>query len=276
MAQPTAEHWLEVFRTAGARVRAAIAGLSGTEAGRLELATGAGGDRTVELDRAAEEAALAVLADFAAEGAKFTVVSEEVGRLRHGADLPLVFLDPVDGSLNAKQGIPLFSTMLSVLDGPLVGDTLAGYVLNLVSGERWWGSRGGGAFKDGRPLEPLRPRSRRSLELLGLESSPRSILAARGLMAHAEKVRVLGSMALSIVHTAAGGFDAFCSPIEARMFDMTASLVVAWEVGAIATDLDGNDLRTRVAGLDRRSPLLVGATPELHALALALYHEAAG
>lgn len=265
--------WIAVFQEIGARVYDATAGLSGTEAGRRELERGAGGDITVEIDRRAEGAALAVLERLAREGAAFTIVSEEVGTRRLGADHPIVLLDPIDGSLNAKQGIPLYSTMLSVLDGPHVEDTLAGYVRNLVSGEEWWARRGEGAFHDGHRVEPLKARSDSGIELLGVESSPRSLLLARGLIERSEKVRVLGSMALSIAHTAAGSFDVFCSPIRARIFDMTASLLIAAETGAMATDLDGGALAGKEVGLQERTSLLVGATPELHRTALRLYHE---
>lgn len=275
MTQPSAEQWLEAFREAGAAVRSAIAGLSGTESGRRELSRGAGGDLTVEIDRVAEAAAIGVLERLAEKGAAFTLVSEEIGRRRYGADFPVVFLDPIDGSLNAKQGIPLFSTMLSVLDGPHVRDVLAGYVLNLVSGEEWTASRGGGAHRDGTPLQPLAPRRQDTIELLGVESSPESLFSARPLIERSEKVRVIGSMALSIAHTAAGSFDAFCCPIEARLFDMTASCLIAAEAGAKVTNLAGADIGDLEVGLERRSSLLVGATPEMHALALRLQREAA-
>src|SRR6266568_4379403 len=69
--------WLAAFEAAGARVREVTAPLLGTEAGRAELGVGAGGDRTVELDRLAEEAALAELARFAAAGHPCSVLSEE-------------------------------------------------------------------------------------------------------------------------------------------------------------------------------------------------------
>ena len=269
----TADDWLRVFRDCGSAIRSSLEGLSGTEAGRAELSRGAGGDITVEMDRRAEEAAFAVLDRQAAEGMKFTAISEEVGRQDRGAEYPLVFVDPIDGSLNAKQGIPLYSAMLSVLDGPNAEDILCGYVINLVSGEEWWATRGGGAFRNGRPLQPLQPRGGGRLELLGLESSPHSVLAARGLIERAEKVRILGSMAISIAHTAAGSFDAFCSPIHARFFDMSASLLIAWEAGAVATDLEGEDLRGRKVGLEERTTLLIGTNPEMHELALKLWRE---
>src|SRR4029077_7903720 len=110
--------WLEVFSRIGARVRDVVLPLSGTPAGRVPLSVGAGGDTTMELDRAAEEVVFDELASLASRGEKFSVLSEEAGHRSFGADFPLVLVDPVDGSLNAKQGVPLFGLMLAVLDGP--------------------------------------------------------------------------------------------------------------------------------------------------------------
>jgi len=136
-------------------VRTATGHLVGTESGRAELSQGAGGDTTVEIDRLAESVALARLGRAAAAGERFSILSEEIGRREHGAAWPLVLIDPIDGSLNAKQGIPVFAVMLSLLEGRARGYTRAGYVLNLATGQRWHAIRGGGAFRDGRPLRPL-------------------------------------------------------------------------------------------------------------------------
>jgi myo-inositol-1(or 4)-monophosphatase len=170
----------------------------------------------MELDRAAEAVAFGLLEEAAGGGERFTVLSEEVGRRSFGADYPLVLVDPVDGSLNAKQGIPLFGIMLTLLDGPTVSDTVAGCVVNLVTGEPWTAIRKQGAWRSGRPVEVQPPQDRDRIQLLGLESSPRALGAARPLVERSSKIRILGSMALSIAHTAAGGFDAFCAPIPMR------------------------------------------------------------
>ncbi|MEP7104729.1 MAG: inositol monophosphatase family protein [Chloroflexota bacterium] len=251
-------------------MRAATAHLVGTEAGRAELTTGAGGDTTVEIDRLAESVALERLARAAAEGAAFSVLSEEVGHRNHGAEWPLVLIDPIDGSLNAKQGIPVFAVMLAMLDGPALGDARVGYVLNLASGESWHAVRGTGAFHNGEQLLglPMR-RGRRDFEMVALESSPRSVLQARPLLERAAKLRVLGSMALSIVHTASGGIDVFCAPFRARAFDMAASLLILREVGGVATDLEGSDVFAVRAGLEARTTLLCASDAAYHAQALA-------
>jgi myo-inositol-1(or 4)-monophosphatase len=242
--------------------------LAGTDAGRVELGVGAGGDRTMELDRAAEAVVFAELEAAAVQGEHFSVLSEESGHRSFGAEYPLVLLDPVDGSLNAKQGLPLFGMMLALLDGPAIRDTVAGYVMNLVTGESWTAIRNEGAFRAGAPIRALPSRDDERIQLLGLEMSARSLVAALPLLERSNKIRILGSMALGIVHTAAGGFDAFCAPAPMRVFDMAASLLILAEAGGVATDLHGKPLGSLACTLETRTSLLCAPNQQLHAAAV--------
>lgn len=252
-------------------MREATAQLVGTESGRAELSRGAGGDTTVEIDRLAESVALARLGAAAAAGETFSILSEEIGRRSHGADWPLLLIDPIDGSLNAKQGIPVFAVMLAMLDGPTLGDTRVGYVLNLATGDAWHAVRGAGAYRNRQPLTtlPMR-RGHRDFEMVALESSPRSLVGARALLERAAKVRVLGSMALSIVHTATGGVDVFCAPFKARAFDMAASLLILREAGGTASDCEGADVYNVPASLEGRTSLLCASDAAYHREALSV------
>ena len=251
-------------------MRRAVLPLSGTEAGRAPLSVGAGGDRTIELDRVAEDVVFAELAGLAERGEKFSVLSEEAGRRAFGAEYPLVLVDPVDGSLNAKQGVPLFGLMLAVLDGPTLADTFAGLVLNLSTGQEWTAIRKHGARRDGKRYTPMQRSDRGSIELLALESTPRSIKVAQPLVERAGKLRILGSIALSIALTSAGGFDVFCAPLPMRVFDMAASLLLLAEAGGVATNLKGDSLGPMRCDLETRSTLLCAPTRELHAEAMRL------
>jgi myo-inositol-1(or 4)-monophosphatase len=222
----------------------------------------------VEIDRLAEETAFAAFAAAAERGLAFSVLSEEVGLRSFGSDFPLVVLDPIDGSLNAKQGVPCYAVMLSLMGGPTVADTRAGYVMNLVNGEEFSAVRGGGAQHRHRSFQPLPRRDPGRLEVVALESSIASLFGAVPLLKQAQKLRVLGSVALSIAHTATGGFDVFCSPQQSRVFDMTASLLVLEEAGGVATDLAGRPLGGLEVGFEHRTTLLAAADPAAHALAL--------
>lgn len=222
----------------------------------------------MELDRAAEEVVFEELEGVARNGLKFSVLSEEAGLRSYGAPFPLVVVDPVDGSLNAKQGIPFYNVMMAVLDGPTVAETAAGCVVNLVNGESWTAARGSGAQHNGQRLV-VAPRERPDrISLLGLESSTRSLAAAQPLVERSSKIRILGSMALSIAHTAAGGLDAFCAPVPMRLFDMTAGLLILAESGGVATDVGGRSLESLEVTLATRTTLLCAPDSKSHALAL--------
>src|SRR5439155_1555012 len=105
-------------------------------------------------------------------------VMQQPGRRTFGADSPIVLLNPFDGSLNAKQGVPLFGLMLAVLDGPLVSDSYAGVVFNLATGEHCTAIRNEGARRNGEPVTAMRRSLVGRIELLGLESTPRNLKLA--------------------------------------------------------------------------------------------------
>ena len=55
-------------------------------------------------------------------------------------------IDPVDGSLNAKRGLPFACVSIAVAAGPRMGDVEFGYVAELRPRREWWAARGEGAF----------------------------------------------------------------------------------------------------------------------------------
>jgi len=268
-----ASDWLEAFSRIADDVRRAVAPLSGTEDGRRAHSRGAGGDTTVEVDRVAEAAVFAELERLHDRGERFSVLSEEAGPRDFGAEFPLVLVDPVDGSVNAKQGVPLFGLMLAVLDGPTVGDAFAGVVVNLATGGAWSAVRGEGATRDGEPFKVLERTPGRRFEVVGLESTPRALALAGPLVESAAKIRILGSMAISLALTATGALDAFCAPIPVRVFDTAASLLLVREAGGVATSLDGEALDSLRCDLSTRATILCAPTPELHAAALRTLRE---
>ena len=155
----TAEGWLEVCRAMRDAVVAAVAHVPRARRAD-ELGRGAGGDLTVAVDRAAEDAALAVLAGVAEGGEGFTVVSEEIGERSYGDGGGWrVVIDPIDGSLNAKRGLPFYALSVAVADGPAMADVVLGYLFDLGNGEEWIGLRRGGASVDA-PHSVRRARSR--------------------------------------------------------------------------------------------------------------------
>src|ERR1700710_303425 len=107
MAPASSPDWLGASRRAVAGMRDMLAGRPTIAERVQETGTrGEGGDRTLEIDAAAEELVFAELAALHDAGARFTAVSEERGTVDFGGGGTIVVVDPIDGSLNAKRGLP--------------------------------------------------------------------------------------------------------------------------------------------------------------------------
>ena len=191
---------------------------------------GVGGDETTAIDRAAEEAILARVRESAG-----AIVSEEAGRLGDQAT-PLVVVDPIDGSLNAKRGIPFFSLSIAVADGETMEDVGFGFVHDFGSREEWTARRGEGAWLNGEPLGAERPKD--EVEILSFEATRTALVArdAPKVADLAHRLRIMGSLALSLCHLAAGRVDAVCSLKPARSVDIAAAQLLCRELG-LAIDL---------------------------------------
>jgi myo-inositol-1(or 4)-monophosphatase len=222
------------------------------------VGAGLGGDDTTAIDRAAEDAILARLQD--AAGA---VVSEEVGRVG-GAELPLVVVDPIDGSLNAKRGIPFFSLSIAVAEGETMDDVVFGFVHDFGSREEWTARRGEGAWLNGRPLGAVRPKD--EIEILSFEATLTSLVArdAQKVAELAYRLRIMGSLALSLCHLAAGRVDAVCSLKPARSVDIAGAQLLCRERG-LAVDLFDVDEPFGAAPLDleQRSRVVAAGSEEV-------------
>jgi myo-inositol-1(or 4)-monophosphatase len=234
--------WLAVCRDARKAVEQILVDLPTRTEREPVVGAGEGGDETTAIDRAAENAVVARLEQLHASGLDFTLVSEELGLRTFGdAAAPLrIVLDPIDGSLNAKRGIPFFSLSIAVGEGGEMKDVFFGYVFDFGTGEEWTAWRGDGAFLDGRALDGLGPKD--EIEIISFEATRTDLVAekAPAIVGVAYRTRIMGSLALSLCHLAAGGVDAVCSLKPARSVDIAAAQLLVRERGlAIELPEDG-------------------------------------
>lgn len=102
----------------------------------------ADGSFVTQVDREIERRIRERLADrFPGDG----VVGEEYGTEASGAATRW-YLDPIDGTHNFMRGVPLFGTLLAVERD---GETQVGMISAPAMGQRWFASRGGGAWARG-------------------------------------------------------------------------------------------------------------------------------
>jgi myo-inositol-1(or 4)-monophosphatase len=192
------------------------------------VGAGEGGDETTAIDAAAERV---ILERF--RGDDVRIVSEEVGV--EGSGRWTVVVDPIDGSLNAKRGIPFFSISIAVADGDTMDDVVFGYVFDFGTGEEWRASRCCGAQLNGAAITEL-PKD--ELEILSFEATTTAYVSenAARFDGVAHRLRVMGSLAITLCHLAAGRVDGVVSLKAARSVDIAAAQLLVREQG-LAIDL---------------------------------------
>src|SRR5919199_5638111 len=226
---------------------------------------GEGGDLTLVIDAAAEDAVFTELQRLHEDGARFTAVSEERGFVDFGDPDALVVIDPIDGSMNAKRGLTHHALSVAVADGPTMADVLFGYVYDLGPGEEWRAVRGSGAFLNDAPLDDPMPERRRRdgrLELLAVESADPRWLAASSsaLVDVAGRVRALGSIAISLCQVAATRVDGMATLWNCRAVDAAAGQLVVRESGGMVAFTACPDPLGAPLDLEPRSPVVASRT----------------
>ena len=259
--------WIGACRRATAAIQDVLAAAKTREERVLETGeTGEGGDRTLAIDRAAEDCVFAELEELHRAGARFTAISEERGRVDFGDPGVLVVIDPIDGSLNAKRGLRAASLSVAVAPGPTMGDVAFGYVHDLGTGEEWTAVAGDGARLDGEPLATVLPERRLPdgrLELVLAElSAPSSVArAVDGLVEGANRVRVMGSVAIACCQVADGRADAMVSLGGCRAVDAAAAQYVVRQAGGVVRfDGPGGPLDFALADFEARAAMVAAAS----------------
>jgi myo-inositol-1(or 4)-monophosphatase len=174
-----------------------------------------------------------------------------------------VVVDPIDGSLNAKRGIGFFSLSVAVADGPTMGDVHFGFVHDFGTGEEWTAALGDGAYLNGRTLDGDLPKER--IEILAFEATLTASVAekAASVVDLAYRLRIMGSLALSLCHLAAGRVDAVCSLKPARSVDIAAGQLLVRERGLAIDLFEDPPFSAAPLDLEGRSRVAAAGTPEL-------------
>src|SRR5919198_642741 len=263
-----AADWLGASRAPAS----ALAGILESRATTAERARetgkrGEGGDRTLEIDALAEDAVFAQLERLHANGARFRAVSEERGEVDFGDGGVIVVIDPIDGSMNAKRGLPHTSISIAVADGPRMGDVVFGYVYDFGPEEEWVARRGEGATLDGVPLPRDVPERRTRdgrLELLGFESAdPRWVkLSVDALGDVAYRLRAIGTIAVAMCQVAAARFDGMVTLRNARAVDAAAAQLIVREAGGRVAFTACAEPLGAPLDLAPRSPVVAARTPD--------------
>jgi len=167
-------------------------------------------------------------------------------------------IDPIDGSLNARRTLPSHSLSIAVASGDSMDAVEFGYVFDFGAGEEFAARRGEGATLDGEPIAVSADADK--LELLGLESAEpgRALPALEALADRVYRLRVVGSIAITVAYVAAGRLDAMLSLRPCRSVDAAAAQLIVREAGGRVAFGDLT-LEEAPLGLDARYPIAAAA-----------------
>lgn len=151
-------------------------------------------------------------------------------------------VDPIDGTVNFLYGIPSYAVSIAA---SVEGESVAGVVVNVQTGECFTATVGGGAFLDG---EALRVRADGAPELshrlvgTGFNYLERVKLlqatAVSAMLREVRDIRRIGAAALDLCSVAAGRVDAYVEE-GLNPWDVAAGGLVATEAGAWLETLPG-------------------------------------
>ena len=217
-----------------------------------------GGDETTAIDAAAEGVVLARFDGL--DGV--TIVSEEAGMLGNGRDVCRRRSDRRFAEREAWDQILLALHRGRVRSRRWATSTSASSTTSARarSGPRS-AARGPGSTVQLLESEPPRER----IEILAFEATRTSLVAekAAAVVDLAYRLRIMGSLALSLCHLAAGRVDAVCSLKPARSVDIAAGQLLVRERGLAIDLFDAPPFEAAPLDVEGRSRVVAAGTPEL-------------
>ena len=122
------------------------------------------------------------------------MISEELGKREFGGEKGTIFLDPVDGTYNAVNGIPFYALSIAYAEGGIVNKA---YVCDLANGETFTAIRGNGAYMAGNILHVSQTANldEAAMSIYGRKFDPKRVMQ---LGQKIRRWRLLGASALEL------------------------------------------------------------------------------
>lgn len=193
-----------------------------------------------DADRAAEDQ---IRGQLARSRGRDAILGEEYGATGHGARQWVV--DPIDGTKNFIRGVPVWATLIALLDH---GEPVVGLVSAPALNKRWWAAKGTGAWT-GRSLAQATQLQVSGVKDLADASFSYSSLTGWDALGKLPNLLELSDTVWrtrgfgdfwSYMLVAEGAVD-FAAEPELALHDMAALVPIVTEAGGRFTSVDGED-----------------------------------
>lgn len=191
------------------------------------------------------------------------IIAEESGSENADREWRWV-IDPLDGTTNFSQGLPVFSVSIALEHN---GKAVVGVVYAPYIGELFHAVRAGGAFLNGKRIYcSHKLRLSEAVVATGvpydkLTNPDNNIKEITSVIPQVRGVRRLGSAAVDLCYVGAGFFDAYWE-LNINRWDVAAGMLVASEAGAKVSSIRENrnySILACVPGIEAQMRCLLGS-----------------
>ena len=194
-------------------------------------------DFVTTVDRNSEKLIVDILRD---QFPEHRILAEEGGLTQSGSQDYRWIIDPLDGTKNFIQNIPVFCISIAL---QFKGEIILGVVYDPVHDELFSAEKGAGAFCNSQPAKVSSRDFRHSVIATGFPFKsknhiPAYLLTFEEIFLKCSGMRRLGSAALDLSYTAIGRFEGFFE-LGLSIWDLAAGTLLIQEAGGVVSDFWG-------------------------------------
>ena len=167
-------------------------------------------------------------------------IGEESGEDKKGSSYQW-YVDPLDGTTNFANGIPIFAVSIGVVKD---NEPVVSVIYNPITNSLFYAEKGKGAFFNEKKITVSGEDAAKAMISIGRGKKPEDKSHVNRIFTDALKyihtVRYLGSTVLEMAYLARGGTEGFIN-LGTKKWDYAAGALLVKEAGGKITDLAGND-----------------------------------
>ena len=160
---------------------------------------------------------------------KYSILSEEVGKINNSDTDNMWIIDPIDGTTNFLHGIPHFAISIALKSK---NEIISGLIFDPIKNEMFYAEKNNGAyFNNHRIRVSKKKKIENCLFATGGKEEIKSNL----------NTRKSGSAALDMAYVAAGRYDG-CFQDHLHLWDIAAGIILVKEAGGRINDIDFSNI----------------------------------
>jgi len=156
---------------------------------------------------------------------KFSVISEETGKITNSDTNNIWIIDPIDGTTNFLHGVPHFAISIALMSN---NEIISGIIFDPIKNEMFYAEKNNGAYFNN---QRIRVSKKKNLE---------ECLFATGGKKEIKldlNTRKSGSAALDMAYVAAGRYDGYFQN-KLNIWDIAAGIIMIKEAGGKINEID--------------------------------------